>query len=47
MVEYTLIEDGDLDDACEIYRDYVREQGNLCTLNEKASRVASVDNLIR
>lgn len=46
VVRYTLIEDGDYNDACKIYRDYVREQGNFCTLNEKASRVASVDNLI-
>lgn len=46
VVRYTLIEDGDYNDACKIYRDYVREQGNLCTLNEKATRVASVDDLI-
>lgn len=46
VVRYTLIEDGDYNDACKIYRDYVREQGNLCTLNEKAARVASVDDLI-
>lgn len=46
VVRYTLIEDGDYNDACKIYRDYVREQGNLCTLNEKAARVDSVDDLI-
>lgn len=45
-VRYTLIEDGDYNDACKIYRQYVKEQGNLCTLNEKAARVPSVNDLI-
>ncbi|MFQ9494486.1 MAG: DUF5696 domain-containing protein [Dorea longicatena] len=46
IVRYTLIEDGDYNDACKIYRQYVKEQGNLCTLNEKAARVPSVNDLI-
>lgn len=46
VVRYTLIDDGDYNDACKIYRNYVKENGKLCTLREKAERVASVNELI-
>lgn len=47
IVRYTWIEDGDYNDACKLYRRYVKENGRLCTLREKAVRTASVEELIR
>lgn len=46
ITRYTLIEEGDYNTACKIYRRYVKEDGRLCTLAEKAARVQRVDELI-
>lgn len=46
IIRYTLYEDCDYNDLCKCYRAYVNEQGRLRTLNEKAARNPSVDQLI-
>ena len=46
IVRYTLLSDCDYNDICKIYRFYVREQGRLRTLREKAAQVPKIDELI-
>lgn len=46
IVRYTLLSDCDYNDMCKTYRTYVKEQGRLRTLGEKAVQVPSVDRLI-
>ena len=46
VLRYTFVSDCDYNDLCKIYRAYVNEQGNLRTLEEKAARNASVNDLI-
>lgn len=46
IVRYTLLSDCDHNDVCKVYRNYVKEQGRLRTLREKAAQVPSVDELI-
>lgn len=45
-VKYTFLEDCDYNDICKTYRNYVDEQGRLRTLEEKAVRNPSVNDLI-
>lgn len=46
IVKYTLLSDCDYNDICKVYRSYVNEQGRLRTLEEKAARNPSVNDLI-
>ena len=46
VVRYSLLSDCDYNDICKAYREYVKEQGRLRTLAEKAAQVPSVDRLI-
>ncbi len=46
VLRYTLLNGCDYNDICKVYRSYVREQGKLCTLKEKAVRVPAVEKLI-
>ena len=46
VVKYTFLEDCDYNDICTAYRNYVDEQGRLRTLEEKAVRNPSVNDLI-
>lgn len=46
VVRYTLLENCDYNDVCKVYRNYVREQGRLRTLKEKAVQVPAVEELI-
>lgn len=46
VMRYTFSNDCDYNDMCKIYRTYVREQGRLKTLKEKAAKTPSVDKLI-
>lgn len=46
VVKYTFLEDCDYNDICKTYRNYVDEQGRLRTLEEKAVRNPSVNDLI-
>ena len=46
IVRYTLLSDCDHNDICKVYRNFVKEQGRLRTLREKAAQVPSVDELI-
>lgn len=46
VMRYTFLSDCDYNDICKIYRTYVKEQGKLRTLAEKAVQLPSVDNLI-
>ena len=46
VVKYTFLEDCDYNDICKAYRNYVDEQGRLRTLEEKAVRNPSVNDLI-
>jgi len=46
MIRYTFLEDCDYNDLCKEYRAYVKEQGRLRTLAEKAVKNPSVDRLI-
>lgn len=46
IVRYTLLSDCDYNDLCKVYRKFVNEQGRLRTLEEKAARNASVNDLI-
>ena len=46
IMRYSLLSGCDHNDICKKYREYVNEQGKLCTLNEKAARVPAVDRLI-
>ena len=46
IVRYTFLNDCDYNDICKVYRTYVKEQGRLRTLTEKAARNPSVDRLI-
>lgn len=46
VLRYTLLSDCDYNDLCKVYRSYVRENGHLRTLAEKAAQNPSVDRLI-
>ena len=46
IVKYTFFNDCDYNDICKAYRNYVNEQGRLRTLEEKAVRNPSVNDLI-
>lgn len=46
IVRYTFLNDCDYNDICKVYRNYVREQGRLKTLAEKAAKTPAVDELI-
>lgn len=46
VLRYTFASDCDYNDLCKIYRRYVDEQGRLRTLEEKAARNPSVNDLI-
>lgn len=46
IVKYTFLNNCDYNDICKAYRDYVNEQGRLRTLEEKAVRNPSVNDLI-
>lgn len=46
VIQYVFNNDCDYNDMCKTYRSYVREQGKLRTLNEKAAKIPSVDKLI-
>lgn len=46
IVRYTFRSDCDYNDICKLYRSYVKEQGLLRTLGEKAVQVPAVDELI-
>lgn len=46
IVRYTLLSNCDYNDLCKVYRSYVKEQGKLRTLEEKAIQNASVNDLI-
>lgn len=46
IVKYTFLSDCDYNDICKVYRNYVNEQGRLRTLEEKAIRNPSVNDLI-
>lgn len=46
IIKYTFLSDCDYNDLCKVYRTYVNEQGRLRTLEEKAARNASVNDLI-
>ena len=45
-MRYTFWRDCDYNDLCKEYRRYVREQGRLCTLKQKAAKTPAVDKLI-
>lgn len=46
VVRYTFLEDCDYNDMCKVYRAYVREEGRLRTLAEKAVQNPTIDDLI-
>lgn len=46
VMRYTFLSDCDYNDVCKVYRTYVKEQGRLRTLGEKAVQTPSVDDLI-
>ena len=46
VMRYTFLDDCDYNDLCKEYRSYVNEQGRLRTLEEKAARNPSVNELI-
>lgn len=46
IVKYTFLQDCDYNDICKVYRNYVDEQGRLRTLEEKAVRNPSINDLI-
>ncbi|OUP02584.1 hypothetical protein B5F37_03460 [Drancourtella sp. An210] len=46
VMRYTFLSDCDYNDLCKVYRKYVNEQGRLRTLEEKAARNGSVNDLI-
>ncbi|MDD2981082.1 MAG: DUF5696 domain-containing protein [Hespellia sp.] len=46
IVRYTFLNDCDYNDICKTYRTYVKEQGRLKTLAEKAAKNPSVEDLI-
>lgn len=46
VMRYTFNNDCDYNDICKIYRTYVKEQGRLKTLAEKAAKTPAVDKLI-
>lgn len=45
-LEYTFLADCDYNDLCKVYRNYVKEHGLFTSLEEKAARVPSVNDLI-
>lgn len=45
VVKYTMLENCDYNDLCKVYRNYVSEQGILRTLDEKAAKNSSVNEL--
>lgn len=47
ILRYSFLNRCDYNDLCKIYREYVREQGNLRTLQEKAVQNPGVDELIQ
>lgn len=46
IVRYTFLNDCDYNDLCKVYRAYVREQGRLRTLAEKAVKNPTINDLI-
>ncbi len=46
ILRYTLLSNCDYNDLCKVYRSYVKEQGRLRTLEEKAIQNPSVNDLI-
>lgn len=46
VVRYTFLEDCDHNDMCKVYRAYVKEEGRLRTLAEKAIQNPTIDDLI-
>lgn len=46
VIRYTFLSDCDYNDMCKVYREYVKENGKLRTLAEKAAQIPSVNNLI-
>lgn len=47
IMRYSLLDDCDYNELCKVYRTYVKEQGRLRTLREKAAKVPAVDELIK
>ena len=45
-LEYTFLNNCDYNDLCKVYRNYVKEHGLFTSLEEKAARVPSVNDLI-
>src|SRR5699024_4947736 len=45
-LEYSFLADCDYNDLCKVYRNYVKEHGLFTSLEEKAARVPSVNDLI-
>ena len=46
VFRYTFLNDCDYNDLCKAYRQYVREQGHLRTLKEKAVQNPSIHDLV-
>lgn len=46
ILRYSFLDDCDYNDLCKVYRTYVREQGRLKTLAEKAAKNPNVNDLI-
>ena len=46
VFRYTFLNDCDYNDLCKTYRQYVREQGHLRTLKEKAVQNPSIHDLV-
>ena len=46
VVRYTFLENCDYNDMCKVYRSYVREEGRLRTLAEKAIQNPTINDLI-
>ena len=46
IMRYSFLNDCDYNGLCKVYRTYVKEQGRLKTLEEKAAKNPSVDDLI-
>lgn len=46
VVKYCFLSDCDYNDLCKVYRGYVKEKGRFCSLEEKAAKCPSVNDLI-
>ena len=45
-MRFTFLTDCDYNDICKVYRQYVKENGLFCSLEEKAAKISSVNDLI-